>query len=225
MTTGADAIDEAGTLPGRSYGDGCAIAHALDLVGERWALLVVRELLLGPKRFTDVQAGVPNARPNILSQRLRDLERFGIVGRRKLGPPTRAWVYELTDRGRELEALLLGLGDWGRRSPLLPAGSPVGVDSLMLALKTHFDPLKWPTGSATYLVDLDDDVFTMRIDNGVLTIARGEPADPDVAIRTDPATFRAFVIEETPLARLRSGHGFEVTGDERALEQLSAAIG
>jgi DNA-binding HxlR family transcriptional regulator len=225
VTNSADVLGDAGKLPGRSYGDGCAIAHALDLVGERWALLVVRELLLGPKRFTDVQAGVPNARPNVLSQRLRDLEQIGVVRRRKLGPPTRVWVYELTDRGRELEAVLLRLGDWGRRSPFRPTGSPVGVDSLMLALKTHFDPLKWPNGSATYRVDLDDDVFTMRIDSGLLTIARGDPADPDVAIRTDSATFRAFVIEGRPLEQLRSEHGFEVTGNVRVLERLVAAIG
>jgi DNA-binding HxlR family transcriptional regulator len=224
VTNSAAVPGDAGKLPGRSYGDGCAIAHALDLVGERWALLVVRELLLGPKRFTDVQAGVPNARPNILSQRLRDLEQFGLVRRRKLGPPTRVWVYELTDRGRELEAVLLQLGDWGRRSPLLDAGHPVGADSVMLALKSHFDPLKWANGSATYRVDLDDDVFTVRIDGGHLTITRGEPVDPHVAIRTDCATFRAFVIDGLPLGQLRSEHGIEVTGHEGALERLATAI-
>ena len=89
----------------RTYGDGCGIAHALDLVGERWALLVVRELLLGPKRFTDLRDGLPNASPNVLSQRLRELEQAGIVQRRKLPPPAGAWVYELTDWGRELKPI------------------------------------------------------------------------------------------------------------------------
>src|SRR5438874_6142008 len=84
----------------RTYGDGCAIAHGLDLIGERWALLVVRELLLGPKRFTDLKKGLPNASPNVISERLRELEQAGVVKRDKLPPPASARVYELTDWGR-----------------------------------------------------------------------------------------------------------------------------
>src|ERR1035441_5947714 len=86
----------------RTYRDACRFAHALDLIGERWALLVVRELLLGPKRFTDLRAGLPHASPNVLSQRLRELERAGVVLRRKLGPPAGSRVYELTEWGHEL---------------------------------------------------------------------------------------------------------------------------
>ena len=84
----------------RTYGDGCGIAHGLDLLGERWALLVVRELLLGPKRFTDLREGLPNVSPNVLSQRLRELEEVGVVQRRKLPPPAASMIYELTDWGR-----------------------------------------------------------------------------------------------------------------------------
>ena len=90
----------------RTYDDGCAAAHALDLVGERWALLVVRELLLGPKRFTDLRAGLPHASPNVLAQRLRGLEEAGIVRRRRLPPPAASKIYELTDWGEELEAVI-----------------------------------------------------------------------------------------------------------------------
>src|SRR5882724_9674006 len=97
----------------RSYGDPCGIARALDLVGERWALLVVRELVLGPKRFTDLRAGLPNLSPDVLAQRLRELERAGVALRRKLPPPAGSWVYELTDWGRELEPVVLALGRWG----------------------------------------------------------------------------------------------------------------
>src|SRR3982074_1706623 len=97
----------------RTYGDPCGIARALDLVGERWALLVVRELVLGPKRFTDLRAGLPNLSPDVLAQRLRDLERTGIVSRRTLPPPAGSRVYELTDRGRELEPGGRGPGRWG----------------------------------------------------------------------------------------------------------------
>src|SRR5829696_7206603 len=101
----------------RTYGDGCAIAQALDLVGERWALLVARELLLGPKRYTDLRRGLPNASPNVLSQRLGELERAGVLRRRKLPPPAASRVYELTEWGMELEPVIVRLGRWGARSP------------------------------------------------------------------------------------------------------------
>src|ERR671921_2798404 len=104
----------------RSYNDACAAAHALDLVGERWALLVVRELVLGPKRFTDLRAGLPHVSPNVLAQRLRELEAAGVVRRRKLPPPAASRVYELTPWGEELEPVIIRLGRWGARSPLRP---------------------------------------------------------------------------------------------------------
>src|SRR3954454_700014 len=96
----------------RTYGDRCGVARALDVVGERWALLVVRELLLGPKRFTDLRAGLPHVSPDVLAQRLRELEEAGIVGRRTLSPPAGSRVYELTERGQGLEPAVLALGRW-----------------------------------------------------------------------------------------------------------------
>src|ERR671934_620886 len=111
----------------RTYDDGCAIAQALDLIGERWALLVVRELLLGPKRYTDLRRGLPNASPNVLSQRLDELERVGIVERHKLPPPAGSRVYELTQWGHELDEIVVSLGHWAARSPSgLPANAPIG---------------------------------------------------------------------------------------------------
>ena len=120
----------------RTYGDGCGVAHALDIVGERWALLVVRDLLLGPKRFTDLRTGLRGASPNVLAQRLRELEEAGIVRRRRLPPPAGSAVYELTDWGRELEPILIALGVWGVRSPSFAGDAPVGMDSVLLALRT-----------------------------------------------------------------------------------------
>src|SRR5215211_7164001 len=122
----------------RTYGDGCAIAHGLDLVGERWALLVVRELLLGPKRFTDLKRGLPNASPNVISERLRELERAGVVSRDTLPPPASSRVYELTSWGHELEETVLSLGRWGSRSPSPSPDAPLGADSMVLALKGLF---------------------------------------------------------------------------------------
>src|SRR3954454_4086751 len=124
----------------RSYGEACRFAHALDLVGERWALLVVRELLLGPKRFTDLRAGLPHASSNILSERLRDLEQSGVIQRRKLPPPAASVVYELTEWGRELEPIVTKLGAWGARSPFPPETEEIGPDSIVLALRSLFDP-------------------------------------------------------------------------------------
>src|ERR687888_1927070 len=124
----------------RTYDDGCAIAQALDLIGERWALLVVRELLLGPKRYTDLRRGLPNASPHVLSQRLAGLEGAGVIRRRKLPPPAGSRVYELTDWGRELEETVLSLGHWAARSPSgLASDAPVGTDSMILALRSRFD--------------------------------------------------------------------------------------
>src|SRR4051795_1875956 len=107
----------------RTYGDRCGVARALDLVGDRWALLVVRELLLGAKRFSDLRAGLPGVSPDVLAQRLRELEEAGVVRRTKLPPPAAARVYELTERGAELEPVVLALGRWGSAVPF-PAGEP-----------------------------------------------------------------------------------------------------
>src|SRR4051794_8877474 len=100
-------------MSNRSYADRCGIARALDLIGERWALLVVRELLLGPKRFTDLRSGLPTVGPDVLSQRLRELEAAGIVARTTLAPPGRRRLYELTKRGTQLEPVILALGRFG----------------------------------------------------------------------------------------------------------------
>ena len=110
-------------MPGnRSYGGQCGVARSLDVIGERWALLIVRELLVGPKRFNDLLAGLPGASPNVISQRLRELTGHGVICQRELPPPARVHVYELTDWGRELEPVILHLGRWGDRAPL-PEGA------------------------------------------------------------------------------------------------------
>src|SRR5215212_1688287 len=143
----------------RTYGDGCAIARGLDLVGERWALLVVRELVLGPKRFTDLKKGLPNASPNVISERLRELERAGVVTRAKLPPPAASRVYKLTDWGRELEDILILLGRWGARTPPPPPDAPMGADSMALALRGLFDSDAAEGLRASYELRLGEDRF------------------------------------------------------------------
>lgn len=199
----------------RTYGDPCGIARALDLVGERWALLVVRELLLGPKRFTDLRTGLPGASRNVLSQRLRELEQAGIVQRRKLGPPAGAWVYELTDWGRDLEPVVLALGRWGSRAPSMP-GAELSVDALMLALKTTFDP-RAAGLRARYELRLGEDRFRVEVADGQIELARGGADQPDAAIETDSATLRSLVFGDRQLADALHAGAFTFTGDRQAV--------
>jgi DNA-binding HxlR family transcriptional regulator/putative sterol carrier protein len=204
----------------RSYDDGCAAAHALDLVGERWALLVVRELLLGPKRFTDLRTGLPHASPNVLAQRLRELEGAGVVRRRKLPPPAASRVYELTDWGMELEPVVVSLGRWGARSPSLPREAGLGVDSLILSFRTMFDQRAADGLEASYELRLGEDRFRAVVADGRLEISRGRAERPDAIVETDPATLAALVYEGRPLAEaLRSGD-VEIEGDETAVARF-----
>lgn len=204
----------------RTYGEACAAAHALDLVGERWALLVVRELLLGPKRFADLRTGIPGASPDVLSRRLKELERAGIVRRRKLPPPAASRVYELTEWGMDLEPVIVSLGRWGARSPHLPLDAGMGVDSLILSFRTMFDPDAAEGFEAAYELRLGEDVFHAKVGDGRFGIVRGSAERPDAIITTDPATLIALVYEGRPLAEaLRSGE-VEVEGDESAVERF-----
>jgi DNA-binding HxlR family transcriptional regulator len=191
----------------RSYHDPCGIARALDLVGERWALLIVRELVFGPKRFTDLRGGLAGASPNVLSQRLRELEMSGIVRRRKIG----AASYELTAWGLELRAILIQLGRWGARSPDRPMGA-LSVDALMVALESTFDAGAAAGVRALYELRLGDERFAIHIDHGTIDIARGTPRRPDAVIDAAPAILRAVVFGDRTL----ESAPIELSGDKRA---------
>ncbi len=205
----------------RTYDDACAAAHALDLVGERWALLVVRELLLGPKRFTDLRAGLPNASPNVLAQRLRELEAAGVVRRRKLPPPAASWVYELTDWGMELEPVIIRLGRWGVRSPSKPRDAELGVDSLILSFRTMFDPQAAEGLNASYELRLGEDRFYAVVAEGRFEIARGDAEEwPDAVIETDAATLTALVYQGRQLDEAVRSGDLQIEGDESAVERF-----
>ncbi|HEU5033031.1 MAG TPA: winged helix-turn-helix transcriptional regulator [Spirillospora sp.] len=184
----------------RRYDDPCGIARALNAVGERWALLVVRELLFGPKRFAALSRGLPGMSQNVLAQRLRDLEEGGIVRRRTLGPPASTRVYELTPRGLELEPVLLALADWGSKDPLDAHDAEMSVDAMMLALKTTFDPTAAPALDLRVALRFDDDLFLAEVRSGRFHLARAEdPVHADATFTTDVATFRSLVFARTPL--------------------------
>ncbi|WP_225994081.1 winged helix-turn-helix transcriptional regulator [Actinomadura rudentiformis] len=208
----------------RQYGEKCAIATALDYVGERWALLVVRELLLGPKRFTDLQDGLPGAGPKVLAQRLRGLESAGIVRRRTLPPPASSQVYELTDWGARLDAALVALGHWGAAAPE-PSTGHVGADSAMLRLRSLFTPQPERPWTATYEVRLGRYRFTTRVAGGQLVeMIRGEPHDrPDTIVDTDPETLADVLGVEGALTKAVEDGRLTITGDEQAGQRLFEA--
>jgi DNA-binding HxlR family transcriptional regulator len=196
----------------RTYGDSCGIARALDIVGERWALLVVRELLLGPKRFTDLRAGLPSLSPDVLTQRLRELTDSGVVARRKLDPPGGSWVYELTERGRELEPVVIGLGRWGSIAPFPPGEMRIGVDSTILALKTLFDVEAAADVNASVELRLDGQRFAVGIANGELEVNRGAADSPHAVIETDPGTLTGLLWSGVGLAEAERAGTVAVEG-------------
>jgi len=204
--------------------DGCGIAHASDLLGQRWALLVVRELLLGPKRFTDLRAGIPDISPNVLGQRLRELEESGIVRRRKLAPPAAAQVYELTDWGRELEPAILSLGRWASGSPSFPADAEMGPDSLVLALKSTFDPARADGLEASYELRLGEIPFKITVKGGRFEAERGESHDAAATISADPNTIAAIVFGGRPLGKAVDAGEVEIDGSRTAVQALLRAL-
>jgi DNA-binding HxlR family transcriptional regulator len=200
--------------------DGCGIAHASDLLGQRWALLVVRELLLGPKRFTDLRTGIPDISPNVLGQRLRELEESGIVGRRRLAPPAATQVYELTEWGRELEPAVLALGRWASGSPSFPRGAEMGPDSLVLALKLTFDPAKADGLEARYELRLGEVPFRISVNEGEFQAACGEAESPDATISADPNAIAGVVFGGNRLGKAVEAGDVSIDGSRRAVNAL-----
>lgn len=204
----------------RSYADGCAGAHALDLVGERWALLIVREMLLGPKRFTDLRSGMPGISPNVLTQRLAELEQIAVLRRRKLAPPASAWVYELTEWGKELEVVIVELGRWGARSPTLPREAEMSVNSMILSFRTMFDSQAAGKFKARYELRFGENRFRVEVADGEIDLVQGNADQPDAIIDTDPNTLAALVYDKQSVtAALRSG-ALRYEGSKSALKRF-----
>jgi DNA-binding HxlR family transcriptional regulator len=197
----------------RTYGDSCGIARGLDVIGDRWALLVARELLLGPKRFTDLREGLPNLGPDVLSQRLRELERAGVVGRATLPPPAGSRVYELTEWGAELEPVLLALGRWGSRTALSSDHGQLSPDAFVIALKTMFDPRAARGVQAEVELELGGHLFRLAVHAGGLDAAHGPANAPVARIRGDTGTLAEVLFGGSPLEdAIRSGR-VEIAGD------------
>jgi DNA-binding HxlR family transcriptional regulator len=181
-------------MTNRSYEQFCGVARALDLVGERWALLVVRELILGPKRFTDLRRGLPGIGTNVLAARLKELEGAGVAQRRTLPPPAASTVYELTQYGRELEEILLAFGRWGAKSlGARAAGQALRSEWLALALKAFFRPEAAAGLCATVELRLGDGVYELRIERGSLLVQPAFENGADLVVTTDEETLIGFL--------------------------------
>jgi DNA-binding HxlR family transcriptional regulator len=198
----------------RSYNDACGTAHALDLIGERWALLVMRELMLGPKRFSDLKADLPGISANVLTQRVEGLEATGLVQRRRLPPPGAAQVYELTDWGYEAEPIVQELGRWATRSPAHDPSLPLSATSLMLSFRTMQSPERIAGLAATVGFRIGEQSFVARIADGRVHTQRGDPDGADAIFTGPPEAIAGAVYGGAPFEALAAAGALKVEGDE-----------
>lgn len=207
----------------RTYNDMCGLAHALDLVGERWALLVVRELVLGPRRYTELRAELPGISNNVLADRLDGLVNSGVATTRTLPPPAGSTVYELTGWGHELEPIITRLGRWGARSPEHPAGEHLSANSLILSLRTNFDADAAGGFDRCLDLHLGREPFRVHVSNGVLRSGRRSDSDyrdPDATVESSPITFAQLLYGgRDPDEAIASGD-VGVAGDATALRDF-----
>ncbi len=209
----------------RSYSDPCGVARALDVIGERWALLVVRDLLLGPKRFTDLRASLAGIGPDVLAQRLRELEESGLVRRDTLAPPAASRVYRLTPRGAALEPVVVELGRWGSQAPFPTEHGELSPDSLALALKTTFRPDAAGALALSVALTLDGQALESRVGGGQFALTRGTPSQPDLAITAETGALTQVLWHGRPLDDATRTEEIVITGRRRdAVRFLRAFI-
>ena len=205
----------------RTYEDACGTAHALDLIGERWSLLVMRELMLGPKRFSDLRADLAGISANVLTQRLEGLEASGLVIRRRLPPPASVQVYQLTPWGYEAEPIIQTMGRWATRSPLHDPSRPLSGTSLMLSFRTMFAPervggfegrIGFRVGAERYLVTVAD---------GKILAVRGDAETADAIIVGSAPAVAAFIYGGVPIDVLVAEGALRLEGDRAFVERFA----
>ncbi len=205
----------------RRYDDACGTAHALDLIGERWALLVMRELMLGPKRFGDLRNDLQGISANVLTQRLEGLEAAGLLVRRKLPPPASAQVYELTPWGYEAEPIVQSLGKWAARSPAHDPTLPISATSIMLSFRTMFDAGRAGDFEARIGFRLGAETFVATVQDGRFESARGETEGADVVFTGTAQGLAAFVYGGQPAEALEAAGMLKVEGDRAAAARFA----
>lgn len=210
-------------MASREYGQFCGLARAMEMVGERWTMLIIRNLLTGAQRFTDLHKGLPSIPTNILSARLRQLEETGLATRRALPHPERAVVYELTDYGRDLEPALIALGRWGARTLSEPRpGEIITAESIAMSFRTTYRPEAARGVTAGYEIRMGGFTFRLQITNGELAVGIGPHPAPDLVVER----LAGFPVRElmsgdkTPDELLRTG-GMRVEGDPTLLGRFT----
>jgi DNA-binding HxlR family transcriptional regulator/putative sterol carrier protein len=205
----------------RSYGQFCGFARALELVGDRWAFMIVRDLLVGPKRFSDLLAGLPGIPTNILTARLKQLEAGDVVRRRALPRPPGGVAYELTERGKRLEDGVIAIGRWGAAMLDAPRpGEVVTVDSLAMALRTIFRPENAQNVHATFELRMGEIVLHAVVDGGRIAVARGAAEKPDLVIEAGPS-IRAVMAGEMTAREAISNGAVRLTGKRRLFDDFA----
>jgi len=196
----------------RGYYDACGMAHAMDLVGDRWALAIVRELMLGPRRFGDLRADLPGLSANVLTQRLTEMEADTILFRRKLPPPANVQVYELTPWGYEAEPIIQELGRWAARSPGHDATLPISGVSILLSLRTMIARDRIGTLRLAIGFRFGDEDYVGQLDAEGLVISRGEAERGDIFFSGAPNALAAFIYGDVPIGQLEGA--LVLRGDE-----------
>lgn len=198
----------------RRYDDACAAAHGMDLIGERWSMPLIRELLLGPRRFGDLKTSLNGISANVLSQRLEGLEMAGVLIRRKLPPPASVQVYELTPWGYEAAPIFQALGRWAVRSPRHDPMRPFSPVSLMLSLRTMLYAEAAGDLAARIQLDMAGEHYFWIREKDEVRIGRGEVDEPDLILRGSPSDIAGFVYAGMPIS------AFEVEGDAKLAARL-----
>lgn len=203
----------------KRYHQYCPVAHALDLIGDRWALLIVRELMLGQRRYTDLADALPGIGTNILAGRLRHLEGAGVVRRTKLPPPAAVTVYELTDDGRALDDVLRALAFWGGRT----MGAPEAGDCWSTyAVHMRFRPEAAVDG--TYEIRfVDGEVISLEVREGTLVARRGHALEPTLVVEGEAAALHSLIEGIEPADRVVAAGGVRLLGGSEA--ELAAFAG
>lgn len=210
----------------RSYNQYCGVARAMDVLGERWTLLIVRELLPGPKRFKDLLEGLPGIGTNLLTARLKDLKWYGVVRRATLPPPAASRVYELTELGRSLEPVIMGLARWG----LEFLGASREEDDrqpawAMVALRSVLEPEAAGEARESYEFRVDGEVFHVWIEDGEAEVRQGFVPDPDLVVRSDTHTLLAVAAGRIEPAEAVASGAIGMEGDRDARERCMKMLG
>jgi DNA-binding HxlR family transcriptional regulator len=204
----------------RWYDDACGTALALELVGERWSLLIVRELMFGGRRFSDLRSGLPGISANILARRLEGLERVGIIQRRKLPPPASVQIYELTPWGYEAEIILQEMGRWATRSPLHDPTLPLSAASIMMSFRTMYSREQAKGEAVTLGFRFGDEAFVVDFGPDGIRVRRGEPEGCALVVLTTPMSLASVVYGGRPVSDAEASGELTLTGDRAVFDRF-----